>query len=72
MTLEQNDFKSGKNKLLAHHELYKVFFNTIDNIDYEFVKVKGHQPTKEKNKIDHYFTLVDRAARKALKEMKIG
>jgi len=31
--------------------------------------VKGHHPSNQKDVIDRIFTLVDRAARKALREM---
>ena len=65
--LEQNDYHSSKNKLLNNHDLYREFFKITDNIHCEFVKVKGHKPTREKDNIDQLFTLVDKAARKALK-----
>ena len=68
--LEQNDFRSAKNKLLNNHDLYRIFYQTIDQLDYELLKVKGHQPSVHKTNIDHLFTMVDRASRKALKKSK--
>jgi ribonuclease HI len=66
--LEENDYCSGKNKLLNNHELYRTFYKIMDQLDCELVKVKGHQPSSQKNNIDLLFTLVDRAARKVLKQ----
>jgi ribonuclease HI len=66
--LEQNDYRSNKNKLLDNYELYQQFYRLIDLLDCELVKVRGHQASKQKNEIDQLFTLVDRASRKALRE----
>ena len=37
--LEQNDYRSKKNKRLNHYELYQKFFRMVDQLDCEFVKV---------------------------------
>ena len=66
--LEQNDYRSQKNKLLNNHELYRAFFSLIDQLDCELIKVQGHLSLGKKDKIDRLFTLVDRASRKALRE----
>ena len=66
--LEQNDFRNSNNELLKNHELYRDFFEIIDQLDIEFIKVKGHQPSSQKDTINRIFTLVDRTARKALRE----
>lgn len=68
--LEQNDYHSGKNRILNHHALYREFFKITDKMNCEFVKVTGHQPTKDKDTIDRIFTLVDRAARKASRNLR--
>ena len=39
----------------------------IDQLDCELVKVRGHQVSNQKDDISKLFTLVDRAARKALR-----
>ena len=65
--LEQNNFYTAKNKLLRNHELYKTFYQTLDKLTYQLIKVKGHLPTKEKNSIALLFSLVDKASRKALR-----
>ena len=39
----------------------------IDQLDCEFVKVRGHQVSNQKDDIDRFFTLVDRASRNALR-----
>ena len=65
--LEQNDYLSKNNRRLNHDELYREFFRITDFMDCEFVKVRGHQPTKNKDEIHRIFTLVDRASRNALR-----
>jgi len=65
---EQNDYRSKKNKRLSNYELYQEFYRMIDHLDCELVKVRGHQVSNQKDVISKLFTLVDRAARKALRE----
>lgn len=65
--LEKNSFCSKKGQLLKQHDLYRQFFKLIDELDCEFVKVTGHQPTRKKDKIHRLFTFVDKASRKALR-----
>jgi ribonuclease HI len=64
---EQNDYRSKNNKRLNNYELYQEFFRMTDRLDFEFVKVAGHQVSKQKDDIDRLFTLVDRASRNALR-----
>lgn len=66
--LEKSYFRSKSGELLNNYELYKEFFQMIDLLNCKIVKVKGHQPTKYKNEIEHVFTLVDKASRKALRQ----
>lgn len=65
--LVQNDYRTKANKLLNNHELYRQFCQLTDQLSCQLIKVKGHQPSRDKDHIDGLFTLVDRAARKALK-----
>ena len=65
---EQNDYRSKKNKRLNNYELYQEFYRVIDHLDCELVKVRGHQVSNQKDDISKLFTLVDRAARRALRE----
>ncbi|MCP4179829.1 MAG: ribonuclease H [bacterium] len=65
--LEENDYRSKKNRLLNNHELYQEFYNITDQMNCEFIKVVGHKPSNQKNNIDRIFTLVDRASRNALR-----
>ena len=65
---EQNDYRSKKNKRLSNYELYQEFYRMIDHLDCELVKVRGHQVSNQKDDISKLFTLVDRAARKTLRE----
>ena len=64
---EQNDYRSKKNKRLKNYELYQEFYRMTDQLDCEFVKVRGHQVSNQKDDIDRLFTLVDRASRNALR-----
>jgi ribonuclease HI len=64
---EQNDYRSKKNKRLNNYELYQEFYRMTDRLDCEFVKVRGHQASNQKDDIDRLFTLVDRASRNALR-----
>ena len=64
---EQNDFRSKNNKRLNNYELYQEFYRMTDQLDCEFVKVRGHQGANQKDDIDKLFTLVDRASRGALR-----
>ena len=65
---EQNDYRSKKNKRLSNYELYQEFYRMIDHLECELVKVRGHQVSNQKGDISKLFSLVDRAAREALRE----
>lgn len=66
--LEQQDYRSNNNTLLKNHELYQEFYRLTDQLDYDLLKVRGHQVSKQKDEIDRLFNLVDRASRNALRE----
>ncbi len=65
---EQNEYRSKKNRRLNNYKLYQEFFIITDQLDCEFVKVRGHQASNQKDDMDRIFTLVDRASRNALRE----
>jgi ribonuclease HI len=65
--LEQNDYRSKKNKRLKNYALYQEFYRMTDQLDCEFVKVRGHQVSNQKDDVERVFTLVDRASRNALR-----
>jgi ribonuclease HI len=65
---EQNGYRSKKNKRLNNYGLYQEFYKMTDQLDCEFVKVRGHQVSNQKDNINRFFTLVDRASRNALRE----
>ena len=68
--LEKQEYRSKKNKLIKNHELYQEFFRIVDELDCEFIKVRGHKVSHEKNHIDYFFALVDKASRKALRHQE--
>jgi ribonuclease HI len=65
--LEQNQYRSNKNRRLGNYKLYQEFYRMVDQLDCEFVKVRGHQVSNQKDDIDRLFTLVDKASRNALR-----
>ncbi len=65
--LEQNGYRSKKNQRLNNYELYQEFYRMTDQLDCEFVKVRGHKVSNQKVNIERLFTLVDKAARNALR-----
>ncbi|WP_300464976.1 RNase H family protein [Desulfobacula sp.] len=68
---EQNDYRSRKNRHIKYYLLYQSFFDLIDQLECNFIKVKGHKRSHQKNEIDQYFSLVDKASRKALRQYLI-
>ncbi len=64
---ERNDYRSEKNRRLNNYKLYQEFYRMTDRLDCEFVKVRGHKVSNQKDDIDRLFTLVDRASRNALR-----
>jgi ribonuclease HI len=66
--LEQRDYQANNHTQLNHHRLYQEFYRLAGQTECELVKVSGHQAARQKDDIDRLFTLVDRAARHALRE----
>ena len=66
--LGQSDYFSSKGKRLNNYELYQEFYQLTAKLNCQFIKVKGHQPSHQKTKIDKFFGLVDQQSRKALRE----
>ena len=60
--------RTSKNKRLSHYPLYQALYRLTDNIKCHFIKVAGHQPSRDKDEIAQRFTLVDKAARRSLRE----
>lgn len=68
--LEKANYHTSSGKLHKNHELYKEFFKLTDKLDCKFIKVKGHQRKSEMDEIGKLFSIVDKAARRALRENK--
>ena len=66
--LEKADYHSGRGQLLNNHDLYRGFYKCIDDLDCEFVKVRGHRASNQKGRIEQIFALVDRASRGAMRQ----
>ena len=64
---EKNDYHSKKGKRLNNYDLYIEFYRLTDKMDCEFVKVRGHQPSNQKDDVHRFFGLVDKASRNALR-----
>jgi len=70
--LEKNNFHSKAGKQITNFELYKQFFQMLDKLNFDLIKIEGHKRISTKNNIDRLFTLVDRASRNALRSEKNG
>jgi len=68
---EKNDYRSKNKTRIRNYKLYKAFFKLTDQLDCEFIKIKGHKKSHQKNELDKLFTLVDRASRKALRHQQL-
>jgi len=66
--LESNNYLTSTNKQVKNHLLYKEFYKLLDSYDLEFIKVKGHKKSSQKDEIDKIFSKVDKTSRKALRE----
>jgi ribonuclease HI len=66
--LKQNNYYSKKKIRLKNYELYQEFYAQIEELNCEFIKVQGHKVLSNKDYIDRFFTVVDRASRKALRD----
>ncbi len=66
--LERNHFFTSSGKLINNYELYKDFYEKLDELTLSFIKVKGHKKNSLKDEIDTIFNLVDKASRSALRE----
>lgn len=62
---EAHDYHSKKGIPLRNTELYQAYFHSTDPLNFEQIKVKGHQASRKRNQIDQLFALVDKASRKA-------
>jgi ribonuclease HI len=68
--LETNDYHSKSGKRIKNFELYRQFYQLTDELECEFVKIKGHKKTNKKDNYDKLFALVDRASRSAVRNEK--
>lgn len=66
--LEQNNYRSKKNRRINNYKLYQAFFRLLDQLDCQFVKMQGHKAASKKDDLDRVFSLVDKASRKALRQ----
>lgn len=67
LRFEKNKYISKNGRLINNYELYQEFYRITDLLNCQIIKVKGHKSSTLKNKIDSFFTLVDRAARNGLR-----
>jgi len=65
---EKNQYHSNKNKLINNYKHYQEFYKITDQINCEFIKISGHSALVNKNEMDKFFSLVDRASRNALRK----
>lgn len=65
---EANHYLTKQKKLIGNYLLYQAFYKMMDEVKCTFVKMKGHKLAHDKDEMDRYFTLVDRASREALRK----
>lgn len=70
--LIEQDFCSKGGRRLRNQELYREFYQVIEDFEIEFRSIKGHKPSRNKDRMDEVFTLVDRASRNALRSNSQG
>ena len=68
--LERDNYFSSKKKQLKNHQLYRAFYSLMDRMRFNLVKVKGHEPSAQRDLMAQHFSLVDQAARRALRADK--
>lgn len=66
--LEHCDYRSKKNRRLNNYQLYMDFYRQTDQLNCEFIKLRGHQPVGTKNTLEQCFALVDKASRAELRK----
>ncbi len=66
--IKKNHYMTKRGTLIKNHELYKKFYELTDLYECDFIKVKGHKKSEDKDNVDNYFTLVDKASREALRK----
>lgn len=66
---ENLNYHSKSGKQLKNHNLYRSFFELTDQVNLTLIKVSGHLPGSQKDKIDNIFKLVDRASRNAQRDV---
>lgn len=69
---ERMGYATHHKKIHEHAELYQAFYRVMEEVNCSLVKVKGHKRECDKDAMDRYFTLVDRASREALRKSAIG
>jgi len=69
---ERNGYATKQKKVHEHAALYQTFYRVMDELKCSLVKVKGHKLSCDKDEIDRYFTLVDRASREALRKSSLS
>ncbi len=67
-SLEESGFRSKSGRPLSQAGLYREFYDAMDRFAPALVKRKGHRRKVEKTRDDLIFALVDKRARKALRE----
>ncbi|OGU61247.1 MAG: hypothetical protein A2X64_06715 [Ignavibacteria bacterium GWF2_33_9] len=67
--LLENDYKSKTGKLFKNEELYRLFYEYEKKLNLNFVKIKGHSPSSQKDNLQVIFAVVDKFVRRKLKEI---
>lgn len=66
--LEQRGYLNSKGVLIKNHLLYKKLLQLIHQQPITFIKTAGHQPGYTKDTVAQIFSLVDKKARRILRQ----
>jgi len=65
--LDARRAKIMANPTLKNYALYQAYFQITDTLNLTIIKVSGHLKSSLKDETDQYFSMVDKAARQALR-----
>lgn len=66
--LERRGYRTQKGAEVRHRVLYHQFYQTMDQWHCQLVKVPGHRAAKASDALGDLFAVVDRSARRSLRE----
>jgi ribonuclease HI len=70
--LEHTNFLSARTHCpIRNAALYRTFYELLDELGFDVIKVSGHTRTSSRNTVEYVFSIVDKEVRKALKNLQV-